>query len=166
MKGITDKPLDGSGLKIAVIVARWNESICSRLETGAIEALRASGVDASEIETFRVPGAFELPLGAQAAADTGRFDAIVCLGAVIRGETPHFEFIAGQAARGIMGVGLKSGVPATFGVITADNEQQAVERAGGKSGNKGAEAANAAVEMALLRKGLRPQSGEEVGFKF
>lgn len=165
MKGITQESLDGSGLKVAVIVARWNLAICSRLEAGAIEALKRAGVEPANIETFKVPGAFELPLGAQAAADTGRFDAIVCLGAVIRGETPHFDFVAGQAARGIMEVGLKSGVPASFGVITADDERQAIERAGGKSGNKGAEAANAAVEMALLRRGLQSQSDKGVGFK-
>ena len=165
LKGISSTPLDGSTLKIAVITARWNELICSKLEEGAIEALRRAGVDASNIETFKVPGAFELPLGARAAADTGRFDAIVCLGAVIRGETPHFDFVAGEAARGIMDVGLDSGIPVTFGVITADDEEQARERAGGSKGNKGIEAAEAAVEMALLRRRLEGTSEEGVGFR-
>jgi 6,7-dimethyl-8-ribityllumazine synthase len=165
MKGISSKTQDGSGLKVAVIVARWNEFICSKLESGAVEALEASGVLASDIEVFKVPGAFELPLGARAAADTGRFDAIVCLGVVIRGETPHFDFIAGEAARGIMTVGLASGIPVTFGVITADNEDQARDRAGGAKGNKGTEAAEAAIEMALLRRKMADRTDDSVGFK-
>lgn len=165
MKGITQQQFDGSGLKVALVVARWNDFICSKLEQGALDALRRSGVDERDIETMKVPGAFELPLGARAAADTGRFDAIVCLGAVIRGETPHFEFVAGEAARGVMDVGLRSGIPVTFGVITADNEDQAIERAGGSVGNKGSEAAEAAVEMALLRRRLGAGSGEKVGFR-
>lgn len=152
-------------MKVAVIVARWNEFICSKLESGAVDALRASGVNASDIEVFKVPGAFELPLGARAAADTGRFDAIVCLGAVIKGETPHFDFVAGEAARGIMTVGLASGIPATFGVITADNDDQARERAGGAKGNKGAEAAEAAIEMALLRRKMADRADDSVGFR-
>ncbi|HUF07672.1 MAG TPA: 6,7-dimethyl-8-ribityllumazine synthase [Rhodothermales bacterium] len=164
MKGISSTDLDGSRLRIAVITTRWNEFICSALEAGALEALKASGVEPSNIETYKVPGAFELPLGARAAADTGRFDAIVCLGAVIQGETPHFDFIAGEAARGIMDVGLDSGIPVTFGVITADNEDQARERAGGAKGNKGVEAAEAAVEMALLRRRLDGISDAGVGF--
>lgn len=165
MKGISSRTLDGSGLKVAVIVARWNEFICSKLESGAVDALEQSGVDASDIEVLKVPGAFELPLGARAAADTGRFDAIVCLGAVIRGETPHFDFVAGEAARGILDVSLQSGIPVTLGVITADNEEQARERAGGAKGNKGAEAAEAAIEMALLRKKLGSPPNEGVGFR-
>lgn len=165
MKGITKTELDGTGLKVAIVVARWNEFICSKLEMGAREALEASGVAESDIELMRVPGAFELPLGARAAADTGRFDTIVCLGAVIRGETPHFDFIAGESARGIMEVGLRSGIPVTFGVITADNEEQARERAGGAAGNKGAEAAEAAIEMALLRRKLGSPTKEGVGFR-
>lgn len=165
MKGITPTPLDGSRLRIAVVTARWNEFVCSKLKEGAVEALRHAGVESSHIETFNVPGAFELPLGARAVVDTGRFDAIVCLGAVIRGETPHFDFVAGEAARGIMRVGLDSGIPVTFGVLTADNEDQALARAGGSKGNKGKEAAEAAVEMALFRKQLDGVSDEGVGFK-
>lgn len=119
----------------------------------------------SNIEVFKVPGAFELPFGARAAANTGRFDAVVCLGAVIRGETPHFDFVAGEAARGIMDVGLKSGIPVTFGVITADDEHQALARAGGEVGNKGVEAAEAAIEMVLLQKRLKAGSADSVGFR-
>jgi len=166
LKGIDKKDLDGSGLRVAVVTARWNDFICSKLEEGALEALLAAGVAEADVETFKVPGAFELPLGARAAADTGRFDAIVCLGAVIRGETPHFDFVAGEAARGIMDVSLKSGIPIGFGVITADNEEQARDRAGGPAGNKGAEAAEAALEMALLRKSMLGPSDDGVGFRF
>jgi 6,7-dimethyl-8-ribityllumazine synthase len=165
MKGIWSKNFDGSKFRVAVITARWNEAICSKLESGAIEALTKAGVEPSNIATFEVPGAFELPLGAQAVVDLERFDAIVCLGAVIRGETPHFEFVAAEAARGIMDVGLKSGIPVTFGVITADDEDQARERAGGSAGNKGVEAAEAAIEMALLRRKLEGPSDEGVGFR-
>ena len=147
-KGIAPKNIDGAGLRIAIVSARWNEFVGSRLVEGAINTLTEAGVALSDIDVVRVPGAFELPLGAKKLAETGNYDAVVCLGTVIRGETPHFDFIAGEAARGIMRVGLDSGVPVTFGVITADNEQQALDRAGGKAGNKGGEAAEAALEMA------------------
>jgi len=154
LKGIEQKGLDGAGLRIAVVAARWNAFVSEKLEAGAIESLRSAGLPDEDIETVHVPGAFELPLGALTAAESGRFDAVVCLGTVIRGDTPHFDFIAGEAARGIMDVGLRTRIPVTFGVITADNDSQATDRAGGAAGNKGAEAADAAVEMALLRRKL------------
>jgi 6,7-dimethyl-8-ribityllumazine synthase len=150
MKGIESVALDGSGLRVAIVSTRWNQSVVGRLLEGARTALMQCGIGASDIEEHQVPGAFELPMGARWVADTGRVDAVVCLGAVIRGETPHFDFVAGEASRGIMQVALETGVPVTFGVITADTDQQAEQRAGGSVGNKGVEAAEAAVEMALL----------------
>lgn len=150
MKGIEAKELDGTGLRIAIVRTRWNDFVVDKLHQGAFDALVACGVSEADIETIVVPGAFELPLGAKKMATTGSFDAVVCLGTVIQGETPHFDFVAGEAARGIMQVGLETSLPVTFGVITAGNEQQAVDRAGGPKGNKGVEAAEAAIEMATL----------------
>ncbi len=148
MKGVEPIELDGAGLRIAIVSARWNEFVGTRLLEGAHTALLKCGVAADDITTVAVPGAFELAFAAKRMADTSEYDAVVCLGTVIRGETPHFEFVAGEAARGIMQVGLETGIPVTFGVITADTEQQAIDRAGGRRGNKGVEAAMAAVEMA------------------
>lgn len=148
MKGIEDMKLDGRGLRIAIVRARWNDFVVGPMYDGAVASLTTCGVDSAAIETVLVPGAFELPLGAKRMATSGAFDAVVCLGAVIRGGTPHFDYVAGECARGIMQVGIDTGVPVTFGVITADTEEQAVDRAGGKHGNKGADAAAAAVEMA------------------
>ena len=147
MKGLDKMDLDGSGLKIAIVQARWNAFVGEKLLAGALASLKDAGVGESDIEVFDVPGAFELPFGALRAARSGRFDAVVCLGTVIRGETPHFDFVAGEAARGIMRVGLDTAVPCSFGVITADNDEQALDRAGGQKGNKGVEAAQAAVAM-------------------
>jgi len=152
MKGVEPIELEGAGLRIAIVSARWNEFVGTRLLEGARAALLKCGVAADDITTQAVPGAFELPFAAKRMADTGEYDAVVCLGTVIRGETPHFEFVAGTAARGIMQVGLETGIPVTFGVITADTEQQAIDRAGGSKGNKGKEAAEAAMEMALLHR--------------
>jgi 6,7-dimethyl-8-ribityllumazine synthase len=152
MKGIQAKKLEGSGLRIAVVHTRWNDFVVGRLLEGAVEALTSCGLDDSDIAQYEVPGAFELPLAAKRIAESGRFDGVVCLGAVIRGETPHFDFVAGEAARGIMQAGLETGIPVTFGVITSDNEEQARDRAGGRAGNKGVEAAEAAVEMCSLLK--------------
>ena len=148
-KGIPPRKLDGAGLRVAIVSARWNEFVGSRLLEGAVSSLRECRVSDDNITTVSVPGAFELPLAAKKLAGSGSYDAVVCLGTVIRGETPHFEFVAGEAARGIMQAGLDAGIPVTFGVITADDEQQALDRAGGRKGNKGAEAAEAAVELAL-----------------
>lgn len=135
------------GQKFALVVSRFNEFITSKLESGAVEALVRHGCDEGNITCVRVPGAFELPFAARKVAESGRYDAIICLGCVIRGQTSHFEYVAGEAARGIAQVGVSTGVPTTFGVITADTLEQAVERAGAKCGNKGADAALSAIEL-------------------
>jgi 6,7-dimethyl-8-ribityllumazine synthase len=139
-----------AGARFAIIAARFNETITKRLLDGALRELAAGGVGESAVDVYWVPGAFELPQAAALAARSGRYAGVVCVGCVIRGQTPHFDFIAGQAAAGIQRVGLDTGVPTTFGVITALTEAQAVERAGGEVGNRGAEAATAALEMAGL----------------
>jgi len=141
---------DGSGRRVAVVVARFNELITERLRDGAVETAREAGVLEDRIDVVWVPGAFELPMVAKHLASSGDYDAIVCVGAVIRGETPHFDFVAGEAARGILDAALATGVPVTFGVITSDNVEQARERAGGSVGNKGREAMLAALEVADL----------------
>jgi 6,7-dimethyl-8-ribityllumazine synthase len=138
------------GSRFAVVAARFNETIGKRLLDGALRALAAGGVAGNAIDVHWVPGAFELPQAAALVARTGRYAGVVCVGCVIRGQTPHFDFIAGQAAAGIQRVGLDTGVPTTFGVITALTEAQAFERAGGEVGNRGAEAAEAALEMAAF----------------
>jgi 6,7-dimethyl-8-ribityllumazine synthase len=141
---------DGKRLRIAVVASRFNETIGRRLVLGALDCLRRHGVDEQDTSLTWVPGAFELPAAARRIASSGEVDAVICLGAVIRGDTPHFEYVAEQAARGIADASLTTGVPVTFGVLTADTVGQAEERAGGKSGNKGADAALAAIEMANL----------------
>jgi 6,7-dimethyl-8-ribityllumazine synthase len=142
--------LVGTGLKIAIVASRWNDFMSSRLLEGARDALVRHGVAEEDVDVALVPGSFELPLAAQRVARSGRYDAVVCLGVVIRGATPHFDYVAGEAAKGIAQVALQSGVPVTFGVVTADTLEQAIERAGSKAGNKGVEAAMAAIEMANL----------------
>jgi 6,7-dimethyl-8-ribityllumazine synthase len=137
-----------AGTRFAIVAARFNEPITKRLLDGALRALTADGVAEAAIDVHWVPGAFELPQAAAHVARSGRYAAVICVGCVIRGATPHFDFIAGQAAAGIQRVGLDTGVPTTFGVITALTEAQALERAGGDVGNRGAEAAEAALEMA------------------
>jgi len=140
------------GLRFGIVVSRFNDFICDRLLGGALDALRRSGADEQDIEVFRVPGAFEIPLAAKKAAGTNRYHAVICLGAVIRGSTPHFDYVANEVSKGIAAVSLESAIPVTFGVLTTDTLEQAIERAGSKAGNKGFEAAMAAVEMAdLLR---------------
>ncbi|QCQ22616.1 6,7-dimethyl-8-ribityllumazine synthase [Desulfoglaeba alkanexedens] len=140
------------GLRFGIVVSRFNDFICDRLLGGALDALRRSGADEQDIEVFRVPGAFEIPLAAKKAAGTNRYHAVICLGAVIRGSTPHFNYVANEVSKGIAAVSLESAIPVTFGVLTTDTLEQAIERAGSKAGNKGFEAAMAAVEMAdLLR---------------
>jgi 6,7-dimethyl-8-ribityllumazine synthase len=143
---------DGAGLRVAVVVARWNSFVTNKLLEGALAALRECGLSEEDITTAWVPGAFEVPTAARWAAESGRFDAIVCLGAVIRGETAHFEYVAGGATDGIGRVSQDTGVPVVFGVLTVDSVQQAMDRAGGKDGHKGEEAARTAVEMATLRR--------------
>ena len=145
---------DGRGLRVAIVAARFNDAITSVLVDGARGALGRLGVAEDDVELAWVPGAFELPLVARRLATSGRFDAVVCLGAVIRGATPHFDHVAGQCAAGVARVGLDTGVPAIFGVLTTDTLDQAIERAGTKAGNKGADAALAAVELATLLRDL------------
>ena len=146
------------GQRFAIVVSRFNEFITSRLVSGAIDALTRHGGNEENITCVFVPGSFELPFMAKKLAESGSYDAVICLGCVIRGQTPHFEYVAGQAARGIAQVGLSSGVPTTFGVITADTLEQAIERAGSKAGNKGVDAALSAIELTNLLKQLPPRS--------
>jgi 6,7-dimethyl-8-ribityllumazine synthase len=138
------------GFRFAVVVSRFNERITGALREACVAALREAAVADEDVETFDVPGAYELPQAARCAAETGRFDAVICLGCVIRGETPHFEYISSAVAHGIMAAGAETGVPMTFGVLTTDTELQAERRAAPDAGNKGREAAAAAVEMVLL----------------
>lgn len=145
--------LIGTGLKIGLVVSRWNDFVGKKLLEGAKDALIRHGVEETDIDVTLVPGSFELPLAAQKMAATHQYDAVVCLGVIIRGATPHFDYVAAEASKGIAQVGLQSGLPVTFGVVTSDTLEQAIERAGSKAGNKGAEAALAAVEMAnVLRR--------------
>ena len=146
--------LNGQGLRVAVIVARFNEVVTRQLLTGAVDTLTRHGVNDDEISVAWVPGAFELPVVAKAMAKTGRYDSIICLGAVIRGETGHYEHVAGEAAKGIANVSVSTGVPVIFGVLTTDTLEQAINRAGGKSGNNGYHAGVGAVEMANLIRAL------------
>lgn len=146
---------DGRGLKFAIVVARFNSFITEPLLAGALDTLRRHGVEDANIDIVKVPGSWELPMVAAELARTKRHDAIVCLGAVIRGETPHFDYVAGEAAKGLGQVSMQTGVPVAFGVLTTNTLEQAVDRAGAKSGNKGADAAITAIEMANLMKRLR-----------
>ncbi len=144
--------LNAKGFRFAIVASRWNDSLVSRLVAGALDALSELSGDENAVEVFRVPGSFEIPLCALKAAESGKFDAVICLGVIIRGQTPHFEYIATEVARGIGEAGMKTGVPLLFGVITAENVDQAIDRAGVKLGNKGFEAATAAVELVNLYK--------------
>ena len=144
--------LNAKGFRFAIVASRWNDSLVSRLIDGALDALAELSADENAVEVFRVPGSFEIPLCALKAAASGKFDAVICLGVIIRGQTPHFEYIAAEVARGIGAAGMKTGVPLLFGVITAENVDQAIDRAGVKLGNKGFEAATAAVELVNLYK--------------
>lgn len=147
---VIEGPLDGSALRVAVVVSRFNEMITEKLLQGATATALEHGVPEDRIDVVWVPGAYELPMAARRLASTGRYDAIACTGAVIRGQTPHFDFVAGEAARGILDVARDFSIPVTFGVITSDNVEQAQARAGGAVGNKGREAMLAALEMATL----------------
>ncbi|MBI2851102.1 MAG: 6,7-dimethyl-8-ribityllumazine synthase [Chloroflexi bacterium] len=144
----------GKGLKFGLVVSRFNDFITNKLLEGAQDALLRHGVSQADIDIARVPGAFEIPIVAQRLAQTKKYDAIICLGAVIRGGTPHFEYVASEVSKGIAKVGLDTGLPVTFGVLTTDTLEQAIERAGTKQGNKGFEAAVDAIEMASLLKGI------------
>lgn len=152
MSRVLEGTLDGAGLRVCVVVSRWNEFVTRRLLEGAETVLRERGLADGDVTVAWVPGAFELPTAAKWAAASGRYDAVVCLGAVIRGETAHFEYVAGGAAEGIRQAAQETGVPVIFGVLTVDTVEQALSRAGGKDGHKGEEAALAAIEMANLRR--------------
>ncbi len=143
---------DGRGICLAIVVSRFNNMITDRLQAGAREALAHYGVDGDRVDFAYVPGSFELPVAAQRLAESGRYQAVVCLGAVLRGETPHFDYVAAGAADGIGRVALDTRVPVIFGVITADTLEQALERSGGRTGNKGFDAVTTAIEMANLMK--------------
>ena len=142
--------LSGQSLHVAVVTARFNDFITERLHSGARDCLLRHGVDAGAIDSVWVPGAFELPLTALKLAQTGKYQAVICLGAVIRGDTTHYDYVCNEAAKGIAAAGLQTGVPVIFGVVTTENTEQAIARAGGKSGNKGWDAAMTALEMANL----------------
>lgn len=154
MKKVFEGKLIGEGLKIGIVVSRFNEFITNKLLGGAMDALIRHGVNESDIEIAWSPGAFEIPLAAKHMADRA-YDAVICLGAVIRGSTPHFDYVASEVAKGVAQVSLSSGVPVIFGVLTTDNIEQAIERAGTKAGNKGFEAAVSAIEMANLLKNMK-----------
>jgi len=141
---------EGAGRKFALVVSRFNEFIASKLVEGALDGLTRHGVAEGDVTVIRVPGAFEIPLVAKRAAAGGGYDAVLCLGAVIRGHTPHFDYVAAEASKGVAQASLETGVPILFGIITADTLEQAIERAGAKAGNKGFDAALAALEMANL----------------
>jgi 6,7-dimethyl-8-ribityllumazine synthase len=146
----------GEGLRIAVVVARFNTLVTQPLLDGCQTALRLHGVSPEQTDIAWVPGSFEVPVTAKRLAESGRYNAVVCLGAVIRGETPHFDYIAGQVAAGVARAGMDTGVPVIFGVLTTETEMQALNRAGIKAGNKGYDAAIAAIEMATLLRQVRP----------
>jgi 6,7-dimethyl-8-ribityllumazine synthase len=146
--------LTAEGLRFGIVVSRFNEFITSKLLEGALDALKRHGADMDGTEVAWVPGSFEIPLVAQKMARSGRYNAVICLGAVIRGSTPHFDYIAAEVTKGVATVSLSTGVPVVFGVITTDSIEQAIERAGTKMGNKGADAAVTAIEMANLMRDL------------
>lgn len=150
--------LSAEGFRFALVSSRWNDLLTSRLVEGALDALERLGAAEANVEHFRVPGSFEIPLLASKLAHSGRFDAVVCLGTLIRGETPHFEYIAAEVTKGIAQAGMASGLPVVYGVVTADTVDQAIDRAGVKAGNKGFEAAMAAVELVNLYKDVSGKS--------
>ena len=153
---VIEGKLTAEGLHIGIVAARFNEFITNKLVSGAIDALKRHGASEENITLAWVPGAFEIPLGAQKMANSHNFDAVICLGAVIRGSTPHFDYVAGEVTKGVAQVGLHTGVPTIFGVLTTENIEQAIERAGTKAGNKGFDAAMTAIEMANLFKTWGP----------
>ncbi len=150
MSRIYEGKLLAEGLKFAIVVSRFNEFITSKLLGGALDALQRHGANVDEVAIAWVPGTFEIPIIAQKLAASKKYDAVICLGAVIRGSTPHFDYVAAEVSKGVAHVGLSTGVPTIFGVLTTDSIEQAIERAGTKSGNKGADASVAAIEMANL----------------
>ena len=155
MPRVIEGPLNASGLKVAIVVSRFNSFITERLLAGALDALQRHGCDPDTIDIIKVPGSWEVPLAAGELARQHRYDAVVCLSAVIRGETPHFDYVAAEAAKGIAQVATETGVPVAFGVLTTNTLEQAIDRAGAKGGNKGFDAAMTAIEMANLLRQLR-----------
>lgn len=147
--------LNAEGLKFCIIAARFNDFITSRLLDGALDGLIRNGAKDNDVTVVRVPGAFEIPVAAKIAASGGKYDAVICLGAVIRGATPHFDYVSSEVSKGVASVGMEAGMPVIFGVLTTDSIEQAIERAGAKSGNKGFDAAVAAIEMTNLFKQLK-----------
>lgn len=154
MPKVFEGHLMGQGLRFGLVVGRFNEFITNKLLSGALDALKRHGVNDQDVEIAWVPGAFEVPAVARRMVSLQRFDAVICLGAVIRGATPHFDYVAAEVSKGVAKVGMDSGVPAIFGIITADTIEQAIERAGTKAGNKGWDAAVTAIEMANLTRTL------------
>ena len=154
MPKIIQGDLAAKGLKFGIVAARFNDFITSRLVDGAVDGLQRHGVAEGSIEIVKVPGAYEIPLAAQMMARAKKYDAVICLGAVIRGSTPHFEYVSAEVSKGVAAVSMEAGVPVIFGVLTTDTIEQAIERAGTKSGNKGWDAALAAIEMANVMKQL------------
>ena len=152
MTRVIEGILTAKGVKFGIVVSRFNDFINKRLLDGALDALSRHGAEDENISIVKVPGSFEIPLMAQKLADSGKYDAVICLGAVIRGATPHFEYISAEVTKGIAKVTLDSGIPVSFGILTTDNIEQAIERAGTKSGNKGWDAALSAIEMVNVLK--------------
>ena len=152
-----DAGLSAAGFRFAIVVSRFNSFVTDPLLAGALDALAQRGADLNHVDVVRIPGAWELPVTVRAIAGNRRHDAIICLGAVIKGDTPHFDYVAGEAARGIADACAETGVPMAFGVLTTNTVEQAVDRAGGKSGNKGFDAAMTAIEMAHLLRTLRAE---------
>jgi 6,7-dimethyl-8-ribityllumazine synthase len=144
--------LNAEGFRFALVSSRWNDFLTARLVEGALDALERLGADEKSVELFKVPGSFEIPLLARKLAAAGKYDAVICLGTIIRGQTPHFEYIAGEVTKGIAQAGMETGVPVIYGIVTADTLEQAIDRAGVKAGNKGFEAAMSAVELVNLYK--------------
>ncbi len=153
--------LKGAGLRVALVVGRFNSFITERLLAGALDALDRTGVDRNQVEVVRVPGSFEIPVTARELASSARYDAVVCLGCILRGETSHFEYLSTEVSRGIAAAALETRVPIIFGVLTCDTLEQAIDRAGAKSGNKGFEYGLAAVEMGNLFRRMREKPGNE-----
>ena len=142
--------LRADGFRFAVIASRWNDFLTSRLTEGALDALERLGAEEKSVAIYKVPGSFEIPLLARKVAGSGKYDAVICVGTIIRGQTPHFDYIAGEVTKGIAQAGMETGIPVVFGVVTADTLEQAIDRAGVKAGNKGFEAAMSAVELVNL----------------
>ncbi len=157
MPKMIEGKLNAKGLKFGIVVSRFNDFICERLLSGALDVLVRNGAADGDIDVFRVPGAFEIPPVARKMALSNKYNAVICLGAVIRGATPHFDYIAAEVSKGVAMIGLESEVPVTFGVLTTDNLEQAIERAGSKAGNKGWDAALSAIEMANLYREMNPK---------